>query len=245
MKSEFFSRLVLGLPVSNLNPNSLLKRITLDVEQQIKSSFTYATAASCLRYLNDPDFRLAANKFSLIHPDGIGVLMALRFLYPNEGWNRMTGSDFYPLLIEKAIEKQWSLFIFGDTKETLRRIPERYPSLRIVGMSPGFDFSERLSEEISSLKPDLVLVGLGVPKQEIWISQNWAELPDAVYLAVGEGLRVLSGTKKRGGAIIQKAGLEWAVRLLTDPIRLWKRYLVWMPVFLFMVVIQKFRGKSE
>lgn len=245
MKSEINSRQVLGLPVSDLNLDSLLGRITVTTDQKSKTAITYATAASCIIYRKDQKYKSALRRFSIIHPDGIGVHLALRLLYPAEKWNRMTGSDFYPLLIEKAIEKQWSLFILGDTNETLERVSEKNPSLRIVGMSSGFNVSENLTAEISRLKPDLVLIGLGVPKQEIWIAENWEKLPDAVYLAVGEGLRVLAGTKKRGGKVLQKAGLEWAVRLFSDPVRLWKRYLIWMPVFIFMVVMQKLRGKSE
>ncbi|MCC6550341.1 MAG: WecB/TagA/CpsF family glycosyltransferase [Ignavibacteriaceae bacterium] len=236
---------VLGLEVDVIQDSELLNSIETNLLKKQKFALTYANAHCAMIFRKSAEYRFSLSRFSLIHPDGIAMSLASRYLNPGETVQRMTGSDFYPFLIEKAIEKQCSLFIFGDTNETLERISERNPSLKISGMSTGFNFSETLSSEISRLKPDLVLIGLGVPKQEIWISDNWDALPDAVYLAMGEGLRVLAGTKKRGGKLLQKAGLEWAVRLFSNPVRLWKRYLIRMPVFLFMVVIQKFRGKSE
>ncbi|GMU86487.1 MAG: hypothetical protein AMXMBFR48_17290 [Ignavibacteriales bacterium] len=242
MTEKYF---ILGLPVNSFHYSGLLSEIEKLVSRSEKTAITYANAACIMNFRASPKYRCALQRFILIHSDGVGISLAARFLNYERLKRRMTGSDFYPLLIEKAIEKQWALFIFGDTIETLRCIPERYPTLKIAGMSAGFSYSNRLPEEISKLKPDLVLVGLGVPKQETWIADNWERLPAALYLAVGEGLKVLSGTKKRGNSFIQKAGFEWAVRLFSDPVRLWKRYLIWMPVFLFMVVMQKFRGKSE
>lgn len=236
---------ILGMKIEKISYAEFLRIIESEINYRRKSAFTYGNAACAVAYNREQGYRTALEKFSIIHPDGIGVYLASRLLYPEKVINRMTGSDFYPDLIEKAIEKQWSLFIFGDKKETLEVIPHRYPGLRIVGMSPGYGFSENLAGEIFRLKPDLILVGLGVPMQENWISDYWAELPAAVYLAVGDGLKVLAGIKKRGGGWIQKSGFEWVVRLLSEPSRLWKRYLIDMPIFCFMVVLQKFRGKSE
>ncbi|QOJ28352.1 MAG: WecB/TagA/CpsF family glycosyltransferase [Ignavibacteriales bacterium] len=235
---------VLGFSVYGVDNRILMKTICNAIDTYEKTCITYVTAANCIIYKRDLSYSVALRKFSIIHPDGIGIYLAQRFLYPDERWNRMTGSDFYPILAEKAIEKQWSLFIFGDKKETLESIPKRYPKLKIAGMHSGFGFPDNLSEDISASKPDLVLVGLGVPMQEKWISDNWERLPSAVYLAVGDGLKVLSGTKRRGGKFIQKAGLEWVVRLLSEPFRLWKRYLIWMPVFIILVVLQKFQRKK-
>lgn len=233
-----------GLRVSIIDYSKLLNEIEFRVTRKDKTAITYGNAACAVAHKREEGYRTALEKFSIIHPDGIGVYLASRFLNPERAIRRMTGSDFYPVLIEKAIEKQWSIFIFGDKKETLEVIPLRYPRLRIVGMSAGYGFSENLSGEISLLKPDLILVGLGVPKQEKWISDHWEELPGAVYLAVGDGLKVLAGTKKRGGEWIQKSGFEWVVRLLSEPSRLWKRYLLNMPLFCFMVVLQKFQRKK-
>jgi len=236
---------ILGLKTASFSYSGLLHMVELEIAGKKKFAVTYNNAACSVTYHKDEFYRNALRKFSVIHPDGIGVYMAARFLFPGVSFQRMTGSDFYPILIEKAIEKQWSIFIFGDTNETLKKIPDRYPSLRIIGMSPGYGFADTLPEQMAELKPDLVLVGMGVPKQEIWISENWEKLPEAVFMAVGDGIKVLSGTKKRGWIFIQKTGLEWVVRLISEPLRLWRRYLVWMPVFIILVVIQKFRGKSE
>ena len=151
--------------------------------------------------------------------------------------NRQSGSDFYEILIKFCIKHQLKLFIFGDKDETLENIKTSYPELELVGLQNGFSFeNDKILIEINKSNPDILIVGLGTPKQEEWIIQNKQLLKVNIIIAVGDGIKVFAGTKRRGPKWIQKIGLEWLIRLLFEPKRLWKRYIMGIPLFIFRVI---------
>jgi N-acetylglucosaminyldiphosphoundecaprenol N-acetyl-beta-D-mannosaminyltransferase len=177
------------------------------------------------------------NKFDIIHPDGIGVHWALKYVYPDEmNLQRITGSDFYPLLIHKAIEENWSLFFFGHDETVLNKIKDNCPGLKIAGTQNGFGFEDKIVlEKINSSGPQILIIGLGFPKQEEWILRNRNLLKPMVSILVGDGIKVFAGTKTRGPALLRKLGMEWLVRLFSNPLTYWRRYLIGNPLFLYRI----------
>ena len=118
-----------------------------------------------------------------------------------------------------------------------------FPSLQIAGVySPPFkkQFFERENEKmialINKVKPDVLFVGLGAPKQERWIWRHKNELQVPVFIGVGAAFDFIAGTVKRAPLWMQRCGLEWLFRLCQEPRRLWRRYLVGNPIFLWLVV---------
>ncbi|HCY74566.1 MAG TPA: hypothetical protein DHV28_01475 [Ignavibacteriales bacterium] len=192
--------------------------------------------------LENLKFGEVLSKFNLVHPDGIGVFLASKFLYGKNGFTkRINGSDFYTELIKESLKNNWSYFFFGDTDETLTKISKANPDLCVKGFCNGFNFiNDELIKNINTAKPDILIVGLGSPKQEDWIVNNKENVNTKVIIAVGDGIKVFAGTKKRGPKIIQKIGLEWFVRFLYEPKRLWKRYFIGIPLFIFRVMKFKF-----
>jgi len=188
-------------------------------------------------------FREVLSKFNLVHPDGIGVFLASKFLYGKNGFSkRITGSDFYIELIKESLKNNWSFFFFGDTDETLSKISKANPDLYVKGFCNGFNFNnDKLIKDINTAKPDILIVGLGSPKQEDWIVTNRDNVNAKVIVAVGDGIKVFAGTKKRGTKLVRILGLEWFVRLINEPKRLWKRYLIGIPLFIFRILYYKFR----
>jgi N-acetylglucosaminyldiphosphoundecaprenol N-acetyl-beta-D-mannosaminyltransferase len=178
-----------------------------------------------------------------VHPDGIGVFLASKFLYGKNGFTkRITGSDFYIELIKGSLKNNWSFFFFGDTDETLSKISKTNPDLFVKGFCNGFNFNnDKLIKDINTAKPDILIVGLGSPKQEDWIVTNRDNVNAKVIVAVGDGIKVFAGTKKRGTKLVRILGLEWFVRLINEPKRLWKRYLIGIPLFIFRILYYKFR----
>lgn len=172
--------------------------------------------------------------FDLIHPDGVGVFYASKYLYGTDGMNeRFAGSDFYISLISSSISEGRSIFFFGHTLKELDKIKTNYPALNIAGIQEGYNFdTDEVIEKINRSNPDIIIIGLSCPVQEKWMYENKDKIKFKVMLAVGDGIKVFSGDKIRGPKILQKAGLEWLVRVFTDPLNNFNRYVKGIPIFI-------------
>ncbi len=220
--------------------NELLSKINDAIDGKIQIIVSYATADILNKIKSHNGLEDLLNYFDIIHPDGIGVYIASKILYCRKGFNnRFTGSDFYPYLIQEGLKNNWSFFFFGDTEATLSKLKAN-TNLNIKGYFSGYNFNpELIIQDINSANPEILVVGLGFPNQEKWIIKNKNNLNANVILAVGDGIKVFAGTKKRGGKFIQILGLEWLVRLINNPSLYWKRYLIGIPLFLFRVIKYK------
>jgi len=176
----------------------------------------------------------------------MGIFLTSRFLYGNNGFpSRITGSDFYVELIKHSIKNNWSFFFLGDKETTLNKISLASPGIIIKGLYNGYNLNnEELVDNINITKPDILIVGMGSPKQEEWIIKNKDQIITKVIIAVGDGIKIFAGIKRRGPKIIQLAGLEWFVRLIFEPKRLWKRYLIGIPLFIYRLFKYKFTSQQ-
>ncbi|GIK21965.1 MAG TPA: WecB/TagA/CpsF family glycosyltransferase [Ignavibacteriaceae bacterium] len=234
---------IFGIKFSKVSYEEILDAIESTILNKKQTTICYANVNSINLSINDETIIQLLSEFNIVHPDGFGVFLSSKFLFGKDGFSfRQSGSDLYERIIEKSILNNWKLFIFGDTDETLERIKYKYPGLSIVGKQNGYVFeNEQLLSEINNTKPDILIVGLGTPKQEDWIVKNKSDLIVNVIAAVGDGIKVFAGTKKRGPKFIQMIGLEWFVRFLYEPKRLWKRYFIGLPLFIFRIVKFKFQ----
>jgi len=234
---------ILYVEISKVDYSDILisiKNALLEGKQIFTTGANVNTVTLALKNLK---FREVLSKFNFIHPDGIGLFLASKFLYGKNGFTkRITGSDFYVELIRESLKNNWSFFFFGDTDETLSKISKANPDLCVKGYCNGFNFNnDRLIKHINTTKPDILIVGLGSPKQEGWIITNRYKINAKVIIAVGDGIKVFSGTKRRGVKLVRMLGFEWLVRLIHEPKRLWRRYLIGIPLFIFRVLILKFK----
>lgn len=181
-------------------------------------------------------FREAYARAALVLTDGKPLLWAARYLGlpPLE---KVSGSDLSPELCRLGAERGWRLFFVGGRSPEelafcLARLRERYPGLTVGGECPPFGFekdkaqNDRLVTAIRAFAPDVLLMGCGSPKSEIWLARHAGALGAGVGLSVGASLRFLAGLERRAPRWMQRMGLEWCWRLLGDPRRLAKRYLV-------------------
>jgi N-acetylglucosaminyldiphosphoundecaprenol N-acetyl-beta-D-mannosaminyltransferase len=159
---------------------------------------------------------------------------------------KVSGSDFVPLLLERAAERGWRVYFLGGAPGVAAlardRLRERLPALQVVGVDASqidvdgpIEQSKKLIERMREANPHLVLVALGAPKQEILIDRVRQELRPAVLFAVGGSLDFVAGTIPRAPRWISQSGLEWLFRLTREPRRLWRRYLVRDPKFLLIL----------
>ena len=231
---------IFNVGIAGVSYESLINLIDNTIKENGKKIIGYATVHNLnIIYLN-PHIREIFNKFDLIHPDGIGVFLGSRFLYKKSGFmKRMTGSDFYPVLINESIKNKWNLFLFGEKEEILKKV--NIDNLNVVGKISGYNFNtEDVILSINNSGTDILLVGLGCPLQEEWIVNNKEKLNAKIILAVGEGIKVLAGVKKRGPVFLRSLGLEWVTRLILNPKKLWNRYVFGIPLFIYRIIKYKF-----
>ena len=200
---------------------------------------------------DDGDLRELLNRGDLVIPDGIGLIYGSK-IQGKPLKERVTGFDTSMKLLEIADANKYSLYLLGGkdgiAREAAKNISEEYPNIDIVGFHHGYfkgshlglkDSKEELAiiEEINDKKPDIIFVGFGFPKQEIWIDSNAHRLDSKVIIGNGGVMDILSGNAKRAPEIYQKLGLEWLYRLIQDPSRI-KRQLV-LPKFMLNVIFKK------
>jgi N-acetylglucosaminyldiphosphoundecaprenol N-acetyl-beta-D-mannosaminyltransferase len=195
---------------------------------------------------DDPDFQRIVNGASLVTPDGVPLVWALRLLGVPEA-RRVYGPQLTPELCGRAAAAGVPVGFYGGSQETLdRMIPRlqaRYPDLEVAyAYSPPFRPLEpaeekRIAEEINASNARILFVGLGCPKQERWMAAHVGRVR-AVMLGVGAAFDFLAGSKRQAPAWLQRAGLEWAFRLISEPRRLWYRYLYHNPRFLMLFAAQ-------
>ncbi len=199
----------------------------------------------------DARFRLTYHNAFLVVPDGVPLLWAAKlFNTPLSG--RVNGTDLFERLCKISAERGLKVFLLGgrpgSAKKTRQVLETRHPNLNIVGTyCPYYGFESDLDElkrinlAIQAAAPDILFVGLGSPKQEYWISDNYQKLGVPVSIGIGASFELVSGTVKRAPKFMQEAGLEWFFRLIMEPKRLWQRYFIGNTIFILLVLKQKLK----
>ena len=196
------------------------------------------------------DRRLAAmlNSADVGTPDGMPLVWALRSLgMPAQ--TRVYGPDLMMALCDQAARLGHRIYLYGGREETLPRLRaallRQFPALRIAGMhAPPFrsltpEEDEAAVRDIRASGADIVFVGTGMPKQERWMYEHRHLLPGVVMLGVGAAFDFHAGRIRQAPSWMQKAGLEWLFRLCMEPARLWRRYVVFNPLFLGLWLLER------
>jgi N-acetylglucosaminyldiphosphoundecaprenol N-acetyl-beta-D-mannosaminyltransferase len=189
----------------------------------------------------DPEYRRILERADRVLPDGIGVHLACRISGTSLVAN-VNGTDLFPRMCEKAAAEDLSLFLLGSApgcaEATARNMQVRFRCLKIAGTHPGyFEASEEaaLVDEINRSRADILLVGLGAPRQDVWIANNLSRLNPAVKIGVGGLFDFYSERISRAPQWMREIGMEWLWRLIMQPRRMWRRYVIGNPLFLFRV----------
>ncbi len=238
---------ILGVGVHALDMEIALNTIEEWVSEKRQGRYVCVTGMhGIMESFRNARIQQAHNRADLVVPDGMSVVWTLRwFGFPQV--KRVCGPDLMSNLLERSIDKGYRHFLYGgrDWRKVAVALQHRFPGLEIVGgYSPPFrpltpEEDEQIVRYILSHQPDIVWVGLSTPKQELWMAEHVERLPGMVLIGVGAAFDFLSGAKRRAPIWMQKAGLEWFFRLLQEPRRLWRRYLLNIPPFIFLVCLQK------
>jgi len=226
------------LYVSHIEYKTLISVITKAIEDKLKIVIGYANTKSFNLAYDSDRFCDLLNSFDIIHPDGTGIYLASRFLHGENGFtSRINGSDFYPLLKDAAAENNYGLFFLGEDYSTLEKAVARNRDLKICGYRSGYNFNtDEVIQAVNESSANILIIGLPTPLQEKFAYQHRDKLNVNVLLCVGEGIKVFAGTKIRGPLIFRKLGLEWLIRLLSNPLRYSKRYILGNPLFLYRII---------
>ncbi len=197
-------------------------------------------------------FQRIINDAEITTPDGMPLAKSFKFLYGIEQ-HRVDGMGLLPLLIERSIKENLSVYFYGGAPELIGHakvfLKENYPLLNIAGIySPPFRYlteaeKSAIVDNINQSGANIVFVALGCPKQEWWMAEMKGRI-HSVMIGIGGALPVFVGLQKRAPMWMQRNSLEWLYRLLLEPRRLFKRYLVTNIAFLRLLFYEKIKFNS-
>ncbi len=192
----------------------------------------------------NPAMAAAVDSADMVIADGIGVIYGAKILGTPMA-EKLPGIDFSGRLMERMAADGKSVFLFGAkpgvAEAAAENIKQKFPGIVIAGTNDGY-FSDDapIIDKINAAKPDLMLVCLGAPKQELWMQRNGPKLNVGLMIGAGGSLDVFAGVVERAPEKWQKAGLEWLYRLLKEPKRIGR--MMKLPKFLILVICERIRG---
>lgn len=213
----------------NKSANSFYNLLKSNLKKEKKMFIVTANPETFMMSENDEELnKLLTNKETVLVPDGIGIVKASRMI----GYDvkeRITGIDIANELLKYGNELEKTIYLFGSKQEVIDSmldvLKKNYPKLKVVGSSNGYEKDkDKVFKKIISKKPDIVLVALGIPKQEKLIYKYLDKFDKGIFVGVGGSFDVISGYKKRAPKIFIKLNLEWLYRIIKEPKRLKRFY---------------------
>ena len=240
---------ILGTEVSSISSSDLFDAFKISIQEKKLIQVAITPVNSILAAYKNPQVQNAYNTADYVLCDGMPVKWAASFLN-TPIIERITGLDLLPSLVAFAANESFTLFLLGASPGVGEKLKEvvlqQYPNCKIVGIyvppfMPVFDAAEnkKMVDAVNAAAPDIVLISLTAPKQDLWITNNKAQLHPALYVGIGGAFEVMAGLAKRAPKWMHGAGLEWFYRLIQEPKRMYRRYLIEAPLFIPLVIRQK------
>jgi N-acetylglucosaminyldiphosphoundecaprenol N-acetyl-beta-D-mannosaminyltransferase len=242
---------VIGTAVSIVDYAGVSRRIAELIESGAGGYVCLAPASTLVFARKDEDLARALADADIVAPDGMGVVHAASLL-GEQLPGRVYGPDLMELELARAVRHSIPVFLYGGFDQAAlstleERLRERFSGLAIAGsFAPPhreLTAAER-TEVVAAIRASgakIVWVGLGSPKQEKWMYAMRAELDSIVMIGVGAAFDFLAGRVKQAPQALQSSGLEWAYRAAQEPLRLGRRYLMTLPKFVLLVILQRLR----
>lgn len=241
---------ILGVGISAINMEYALRTVDGWIAQHDRQYVCVCPVHSIMECRRSQEVRRVFNGAGMVTPDGMPVVWVARWSgHPDV--DRVYGPDLMLAVLER---EQHRHFFYGGGPGVAPRLAEemkrKFPKLDVAGyLEPPFAPLDALSTPeaaatINATKPDIVWVGMSSPKQDLWMARMRSLLEAPVLIAVGAAFDFHTGMVKQAPRWMQRSGLEWFFRLITEPRRLWRRYLVDNPWFLWELTLQKLRLKT-
>lgn len=239
-------RTIMGIPFKNITKNELLHdHLAPRLAEEKKTHVVTANPDIVMQTRKDASYKEVVQQADIVSADGIGIIYAAKMMgQPLK--ERIPGVELVDDLLHLAEEKGYSCYFLGAEESVNERavaqIKKTFPQLRVAGNHHGyFDLAEAtIAGDIAAVKPDIIFVALGAPKQEMWISTYKERFDKGLFIGVGGSFDIYAGAVKRAPNIWIKLNLEWLHRIVVQPSRLGR---IWSAVW-FMILIALGRGKK-
>lgn len=240
---------VQDVPVDVLTVGGLLDRVQALIGARGRATVAYVNVHVMNVAAEDPALTRFLQGVDCCYADGKGVVWGAALLGHHLP-ERMTGADWIYGLADRAAQEGWRLAWLGGepgvSAAAAAALVERFPALQVVATEHGFHPTDgpelqELLDRLNAARPDLLLVGMGTPLQERWVDAHRAQIQAPVVWCVGATADFVSGHVSRGPAFLYNRQ-EWLARLLVDPRRLWRRFLLGNPRFLGRMIAARLRG---
>lgn len=242
------SHSVLGVRVAATDYERATARVIAAAKSRSALGVTALAVHGVMTGVQDSTQRYRLNSLDMCVPDGQPVRWALNWLHGCGLRDRVYGPELMLRICARATSEGLSIFLYGSTPEVLERLKSnlvaRFPSLVIAGAVPSrfrtISPSEktRVVSDIRASGSSIVFCGLGCPRQEVW-TYEYREALGVPIIAVGAAFDFFAGTVRQAPKVLQRYGLEWAFRLVSEPRRLWRRYLLLNPRYLTLLAAQR------
>ena len=240
---------ILGIPVVRLEWEEALSTMRRMIRDRAFIRISFLNAHNANVAWSDAEFADALKRF-LVLPDGVGVDIAARLLYGTAFPANLNGTDFIPARLPPTEDPRPGALLGANhpnAEAAAAAFATIAPQHRYAVIHDGYFSTEdepAILTEIAALRPDVLLVAMGVPRQEFWIDHHITSNHCTLPFAVGALLDFMSGAVPRAPYWIRRLRLEWLFRLALEPARLWRRYVVGNPLFLARVMRQKLSGRK-
>lgn len=245
MTAPFETIEILGVPFARLDAEAAVDAAESLYERDDPAWIAVENAHALNLASADPDHRRILRRADMVLNDGKGTLLAARLLGTRLPVD-LNGNFFTPLLLQRAAERGWPVFFLGAAPGVAARAATKLtsedPRLRIVGTHDGFiapGEDETVAKEIRAAGAELLLVGMGMPRQEQWLDRYVDATGVRLASTVGAFFDFQVGVVPRAPAWMNRLGLEWIYRLYKEPRRLWRRYVIGNPLFVGRVLRQR------
>lgn len=244
---------ILGVQVHPFTVAELHAQLADLIEEGKRAQVLHVNVHGLNLAAQNPWLRDALNEAEIVFCDGAGVILGARLLGHHIP-ERITYADWMWQLGDFAAEHGYTLYFMGAgpgvAQQAAERMQERIPKLKIVGTRDGYfekesghPENEAVLHDIAEKRPNILIVGMGMPLQEQWLRDNKGRIAANVSLSAGAAFDYISGELQRAPTWMTDHSLEWLGRLVIEPSRLWQRYLVGNPVFLARVLRERFFGR--
>ena len=234
--------------IDNLSMLESIEKIKNSIRSNAQIHHVVLNVAKLVQSRQDPLLQESIESADIINIDGAGIIYGMRLLGLNPK-ERVAGIDLMKNLLAEAENNKFSVYFLGATDEVLKNLISsfkiKFPNLRIAGFHNGYFESEEeklVVNEIASLRPNIIFVGISSPKKEIFIKKYKKILKANFIMGVGGSFDIFAGKTKRAPLILQNYGLEWLYRCYQEPTRLLKRYIVTNTIYLFLLIKECYKN---
>ncbi len=248
---ENAARIILGVSVEVLSRQQAVQTVTAAIANRQHQKFAFLNAHGANIAHRKSDYREVLKQFTVLS-DGIGVDLASKILYGQSFPANLNGTDFIPALLGQCLAGTHVALLGaqeGVAESAILKLQASYPELRFSFVHDGyFDFADEqlIKDKLAQDRPDILLVAFGNPKQEMWIAENITSAEAMTVFGVGALFDFIAERVPRAPQFLISLRLEWLYRLIIEPGRMWRRYILGNPAFMVRVLKQKmFGAKSD